>query len=126
MAEAVARHDAADVIDPSSVGLAPLGYIADLTRRTLIKNGYGADGLTSDAITREAVEAADLVINMTGRRLGKLLQAEEKVKDWIVEDPFDADPETYQRVFDEIRQRVNQLALGLREKRKRKNKTEAR
>jgi len=123
MAEAIAGHDAADVIDPSSVGMAPLGYIADLTRKTLIKNGYNDEGLTSDAITREAVEAADLIINMTGRRLGRLLQAEEKVEDWMVEDPFDADPETYQRVFDEIRQRVNQLALGLREKRRNRAET---
>lgn len=117
MAEAIARNDAADVIEPFSVGLAPLGYIADLTRQTLSKNGYSDEGLTSDSITREAVEGADLIINMTGRRLENLLQAGEKLQDWIVEDPFDADPETYQRVFSDIRKRVHQLALELREKR---------
>jgi hypothetical protein len=39
------------------------------------------------------------------------------VEDWIEEDPYGADPETYQRVFESLRRRVNQLALSLREKR---------
>jgi protein-tyrosine-phosphatase len=34
-----------------------------------------------------------------------------------VEDPYGEDPETYQRVFEGIRRRVNQLAQSLREKR---------
>ena len=67
MAEAIAQYDAADVIEPSSAGLYPLGYIADLTKQTLIKNGYSASGLSSDVLTKEAVEAADLIINMTGK-----------------------------------------------------------
>ena len=47
----------------------------------------------------------------------------EKIEDWIVQDPYGTEPETYQRVFEGIRRRVNQLALGLREKRE--HKTEA-
>ena len=93
MAEAIARYDAGDVIEPSSAGLLPLGYIADLTKQTLLKNGYAARGLTSDVLTPEAMEAADIVINMTGKpredNFGKL----EKVEDWMVQDPFGASPE---------------------------------
>ena len=66
MAEAIARNDAGDVIEPSSAGLLPLGYVADLTKQTLLKNGYAVRGLTSDALTPEAMEAADIIINMTG------------------------------------------------------------
>jgi protein-tyrosine-phosphatase len=117
MAEAIARYDAADVIEPFSAGLSPLGYIADLTKQTLMRNGYSVNGLTSDPLTGEAVDAADIIINMTGKRLEENFPEHEKVEDWIVQDPFGADPETYQRVFEGIKRRVNQLALGLRAKR---------
>jgi protein-tyrosine-phosphatase len=117
MAEAIARYDAADVIQPFSAGLSPLGYIADLTKQTLMRNGYSVNGLTSDPLTGEAADAADIIINMTGKLLEENSSQHEKVEDWIVQDPFGADPETYQRVFEGIKRRVNQLALGLRAKR---------
>lgn len=117
MAEAIARYDAADVMEASSAGLYPLGYIADLTKQTLMKNGYSANGLTSDILTRENAEATDLIINMTGRTGGEIFRGQENVEDWLVEDPYGEDPETYQRVFEGIRRRVNLLAHSLREKR---------
>ncbi len=123
MAEAIARYDAADVIDPSSAGLSPMGFIAEQTKQTLMLNGYSANGLTSDALTREAADAADIIINMSGRPRGEIFWEQEKVEDWIVQDPYDAMPETYQRVFEGIKRRVNQLALSLRAKRE--HKTEA-
>ncbi|HEY6944593.1 MAG TPA: low molecular weight phosphatase family protein [Candidatus Acidoferrum sp.] len=118
MAEAIAQRDAADVIEPSSAGLYPLGYIAEQTKQTLIKNGYSADRLTSDALTPEAIGGADLVINMTGRMLREAFRNHQKVENWWVEDPFDSDPETYQRAFEKIQGRVNQLAVWLREERR--------
>jgi protein-tyrosine-phosphatase len=117
MAEAIARYDAADVMDASSAGLYPLGYVAELTKQTLMKNGYSANGLTSDLLTREATNSADLIINMTGRPREHIVRGQENVEDWLVEDPFGEEPKTYQRVFEGIRRRVNQLATSLREKR---------
>jgi protein-tyrosine-phosphatase len=117
MAEAIARYDAADVIEPSSAGLTPLGYIPDLTKQTLISNSYSVNGLTSDALTREAADAADIIINLTGKPFEENFRPPDKVEDWIVEDPYGADPQTYQRIFEGIKRRVNQLAAGLREKR---------
>ena len=117
MAEAIAQYDAADVIEPSSAGLFPLGYIADLTKQTLMKNGYSPNGLSSDAITRDAIDAADLIINMTGRPTEEIFRSQENVEDWLVEDPYGEDPETYQRVFEGIQRRVIQLAMSLRDKR---------
>ena len=117
MAEAISRYDAADVIEGSSAGLYPLGYVAELTKQTLRKNGYSANGLTSDALRKEAVEAADLIINMTGRASEEIFRGRENVEDWLVPDPFGADPGTYQRVFEGIQRRVNQLAFSLREQR---------
>jgi protein-tyrosine-phosphatase len=117
MAQAIARYDAADVIEPSSAGLSPLGQIADLTKQTLMKNGYSATGLTSDALTRESADAADIIINMTGRPREETFWEQEKVEDWIVQDPYGADTDTYQKVLESLKRRVNQLAKGLREKR---------
>ncbi len=123
MAEAIARYDAADVIDPSSAGLNPMGTIAEQTKQTLLLNGYSAKGLSSAALTREAADAADIIINMTGRPREEAFGDREKVEDWMVQDPYDESQETYQRVFEGIKRRVNQLALGLREKRE--NRTRA-
>jgi protein-tyrosine-phosphatase len=117
MAEAIARYDAVDVIEPSSAGLYPLGRIADMTMQTLLRNGYSANDLTSSPLTPEEVDAADLIVNMTGGPLGEFLDVELKTEYWIVEDPYGADAETYQRVFEGIQRRVNQLAQGLREER---------
>jgi len=117
MAEAIARYDAADVIEPFSAGLYPLGYVAELTKQTLMKNGYSANGLTSDVLRKEEVEGADLIINMTGRPSEEIFRGQEKVEDWLLQDPFGADPETYQRVFEGIQRRVNQLAFSLRDRR---------
>ncbi len=122
MAEAIARYDAADVIEASSAGLSPMGSIAEQTKQTLILNGYSANGLTSDTLTREAADAADIIINMTGKPGEETFWDQEKVEDWMVQDPYGAVPETYQRVFEGIKRRVNQLALGLRENRQNKTK----
>ncbi len=114
LAEAIARHTAPEVIEASSAGLAPLGSVAQLTRRTLEANGVSAAGLSSKSIVRELWDAADLVINMSGRSRETVFPAWEKVEDWDVEDPYGADPAVYQRIFEEIQQRVNELADRLR------------
>jgi protein-tyrosine-phosphatase len=61
---------------------------------------------------------------MTGAPIEGTFWDREKVEDWMVQDPYGAGPETYQRVFEGIKRRVDQLAKGLREKRE--NKTRAR
>lgn len=122
MAEAIARYDAADVIEASSAGVSPLGFIPELTQKALKNNGYSAAGLASERISLEACESADIIINMTGEpretafaRWG--FSAHDKIEDWMVEDPYFADEDTYQRVLEGIRRRVAQLAKGLRDNR---------
>jgi len=117
MAEAIARYDAADVIEPSSAGLVPLGQVADLTKDTLLKNGYSFNELSSGPLTPEAMRRADIIINMTGNPHEEIFGEFQKVEDWIVEDPFGSDANTYQRVFEGIRRRVHLLADSLREAR---------
>ena len=114
MAEAIARQDAPDLWEVSSGGLTPLGYLADLTKETIAKNKYSADGLESKPVMHAHWEEVDLVINMSGMEKYSVFEDYDKVEDWFVEDPFGADPETYQRIFDDIRTRVGALAARLR------------
>jgi protein-tyrosine-phosphatase len=116
MAEAIARQDALQEIEPSSAGLAPLGFVAEMTTQTLLKNGYAADRLTSKPISAEAWESADVVINMSGRAREfafRNFSGYAKAEDWEIEDPY-GDAEKYQGTYEAIRRRVMQLAQRIR------------
>jgi arsenate reductase len=114
MAEAIARRDAADVIEASSAGLIPLGFVAGATKQTLLANGYSWDGLESKPIQSGALETASLIINMSGRTRELVFVDVSKVQDWDVEDPYGPDPALYQKTLEEIRGRVGELAEQLR------------
>jgi arsenate reductase len=106
MAEAIAAHLGSDVLEVSSAGLAALGHVQSLTKLTIAKNGYPADELQSKALEADRLEAADIIVNMTGRVDCALFQNSRKVEDWNVEDPYGASAETHQRVFEDIESRV--------------------
>jgi protein-tyrosine-phosphatase len=110
MAEAIARQHAPDLWDVTSGGLTPLGYIPEPTLETLGNNKYSAEGLDSKAILHAHWQEVDLVINMSGLPKKQVFEDFEKVEDWPIEDPFGADSETYQRIFDEIKTRIVALA----------------
>jgi arsenate reductase len=114
MAESIARHRAPDIIEPSSAGLYPLGYIVDQTRQTLIANGYPVDELSSKPLRRELLNDTDLVINMSGLPADRVFGEPANVEEWIVEDPYGQDPATYQRILEVIEARVLSLASRLR------------
>jgi protein-tyrosine-phosphatase len=117
MAEAIARSEAADVVEAASAGLYPLGEIPLHTQEALKQNGYSADGLASKRIAPDAWKRADLVINLSGRMRELEFEEFEKVEDWDVEDPYGEDAATYQRILEEIRGRVRDLAERLRNER---------
>jgi len=121
MAEAIAHREAAEVIEPASAGLYPLGRIAERTIETLVATGYSADGLSSKSISREAVEEADLIVNLSGARIDYLfasapskLRHSQQLENWDVADPYGEDAATYQRILEEIESKVRQLANRLR------------
>jgi TonB family protein len=113
MAEAIALRDAADTIEPFSGGLAPIGYVAEMTNQTLMRNGYWVEGLDSKGILPEIWNQADRVINMSGRPRELAFPDYSKVEDWEIEDPFGKDPEIYQRTFEKIWQRVQLLTMRI-------------
>ena len=114
MAEAIARLDAPDAIEAFSAGLAPLGFVVGLTKQTLMRNGYGVEGLESKSISPEVWEQADIVINMSGRPREQAFREYSKVEDWEIDDPFGGDPDIYQQVFEKIRLRVAELTQECR------------
>lgn len=114
MAEAIARQYAPDLWEVTSGGLTPLGYVASLTKDTIEKNNFSAEGLSSKPIMHSHWQAVDLVINMSGFEKRRVFEDVDKVEDWSVEDPFGAEPAVYQTTFDDIRHRIEDLAVRLR------------
>ena len=114
MAESIARRDAADVIEPCSAGLTPLGFVPALTTQTLSANGYSIESLCSTPITHAVWDAADIVINMSGIPKQSAFIDYRKVEDWDVQDPYGTDPVLYQTIYEDIQRRVAQLADRLR------------
>lgn len=113
MAEALARHLAPDVIEPSSAGLSPFGRIVDTTRRVLLERGVSVDGQRSKGLSEVQPEQADLVVNMTGIP-GMALFPKARVVDWDVGDPYGENMGVYREIRDEIEERVTALAEELR------------
>jgi arsenate reductase len=118
MAESIAIRDAADLFESSSAGLSPLGVVQKLTLETLQRNGYPIDALQSKAIRKEEWADADLIINMSGYSKQRTFPHTDwqKVEDWEVEDPYGSSPEDYQRVFEDIRTRIESLTARLRDR----------
>ena len=118
MAEAIALRDAADLWASSSAGLHPLGVVQKLTLQTLEANGYPTGALYSKPILNDAWAEADLVINMSGYPRERAFPRDEwrKVEDWDIEDPFGCDPSVYQRIFEDIRNKIGTLALRFRKR----------
>jgi len=123
MAEAIALRDAADLVLTASAGLSPLGVVQKLTLQTLEANGYPTDGLYSKPILDDAWAEADLVINMSGYPRERAFARSHwyKVEDWSVDDPYGSDPAVYQRTFEDIRAKIESLALRLRDRRPKKS-----
>src|SRR6202030_418939 len=116
MAEAIAWRDASVEIEASSAGLAPLGFVAEMTAPTLLGNGYAVEGLASKPISLEVWESADIVVNMSGRAREfafRNFRGHAKVEDWEIEDPY-GDAAKYQGTYESIQRRVAELTRRLR------------
>jgi arsenate reductase len=116
MAEALARHAAADVIEASSAGISPLGRIVEPTRRVLLERGISTDGQYSKSTREVDPDAAHLIVNLSGMP-GRSLFPGANVVDWEVEDPFGEDLECYRQALNDIEARLRELAAELRARR---------
>jgi protein-tyrosine-phosphatase len=116
MAEAIARHNAADVIEPSSAGLVPFGQITSPTIKVLAENGVSAEGQYSKPLRQEDLSEVQLLVNMSGRSCVAALDgARLPIEDWDVGDPYGFNLAVYRKIRDEIETRIDDLAHRLRE-----------
>ncbi len=114
MAEALARHLAPDVIEPSSAGLSPFGRIVDTTRRILLERGLNVDGQYSKGLRETPLDGVTLVVNMSGIPGQALFGPPMRVIDWEVDDPYGEDLATYRRICEQIEEHIMELAEELR------------
>jgi arsenate reductase len=113
MAEALARHYAADIIAAESAGLRPLGFIDPTARAVIEERGISMDGQFSKGLHNHALSTPHLTINMSGVPGNSFLK-DRAFEDWPIADPFCEDMETHRRICDDIQSRINALAERLR------------
>ncbi|MGD0402376.1 MAG: low molecular weight phosphatase family protein [Candidatus Acidiferrales bacterium] len=113
MAEAIARHESSDIIEPESAGVSPLGFIDNTTQRVLRERGISFEGQFSKGLRAHSLVKPDLIVNMSGIP-GASLFAGQPFEDWRVQDPFGEDIEIHRRVCDDIEARVKDLSARLR------------
>ena len=114
MAEAVALREASDILEIASAGLFPMGYVPEMTLRTLARNGYSTEGLGSKPVRKEDLREMDLVINLSGQTRVPAFADVPRIEDWPVADPYGEDEATYQTILEEIERRVKDLCERLR------------
>ena len=114
MAEAIARHSAADVIEAASAGLSPFGKIVEPTRKVLLERGINLDGQRSKGMREVEPDSYELIVNMTGMP-GRALFPGAKVVDWDIADPYGEDLLMYRQICDEITEHMDKLATSLRQ-----------
>lgn len=113
-AEAFSRRLAADVIEPSSAGLYPLGRIAEETQAVGKEMGLSFDGQSSKPLRRADFDRADLIVNLSGIPARTAFATEKPVVDWDVDDPYGEELSIYRRIAAEIEVKVLQLAVEFR------------
>ena len=117
MAEAIAKHMASDVIEPSSAGLVPFGEIPSTTLSVLEERGISTEGQSSKPLRPADLSAANIVVNMTGRPGNSIFtEPVASIEDWDVGDPYGFNLAVYRAICDQIETRVEDLAKRLREK----------
>ena len=116
MAEGFANHYGSDVLIATSSGVAPVQKVIPET--VAIMNEVNVDISAHVPRWYDAARASefDVVVNMSGYRLpGK--QPRELVE-WAVDDPYRQSPAVFRRVRADLENRVMQLILRLRARRR--------
>jgi arsenate reductase len=116
MAEGLANHYGSDVLLATSAGLSPVESIAAETVKIMYDINIDVSRHVPMLYEPHTVSYYDLVVNMSGFKLpGK--QPKELIE-WKIEDPYRRPEDVYVRVRGDLEQRVMQLILRLRKRRK--------
>jgi protein-tyrosine-phosphatase len=113
MAEAIARHVAADIIVAESAGVSPLGFVDKTSCAVLTERKISFEGQYSKGLHSHKLGKPHLVVNMSGVPSRQLFHGHE-VEDWAIRDPFGEDMSAHREVCDDIQRRIEDLAARLR------------
>ncbi len=118
MAEGLANHYGSDVLIANSSGLSPVESIVPETVQIMWDINIDVSGHVPSWYQPQMVSQYDIVVNISGMKLpGK---APRELLEWPVEDPFRKSKEVYEKVRDDLENRVMQLILQLRKSHKRR------
>ncbi|MFV2071074.1 MAG: low molecular weight phosphatase family protein [Thermoanaerobaculales bacterium] len=108
MAEAIANALGGGRIEAQSAGLAPAGWVAETTLKTLERMGYSGVGLWSKGLESIKAEDVDVAISLLGSRGIDLLPPGfgTRREAWPIPDPIGEDEAFYTAVAQQIEQRI--------------------
>jgi arsenate reductase len=117
MAEGFARTYGSDVLQAQSAGLAPAMAVAPLTHKVMLEKNIDIGNVFPKDL-EAMLDKTDLIINMSGFDLP--VKTAVPVERWEIRDPIGESEEIYREVRDQIEQRVMQLILAMRVRKKTK------
>lgn len=111
MAEGFARHYGEGRVEVRSAGTSAAGYVSKSTVRAMEEAGIDISEQTSEQLTPEMFEWADVVVTMGCVPADELCPPSFKGEklDWNTADPLGRPWEEMQRVRDEIEKKVREL-----------------
>jgi len=121
MAEALARLDHGDVVDPVSAGSLPTGWVHPLAIRAMEELGAPMEGARSKPASEFFDTPMDVVVTVCDSAAADCPNwpRAARIEHWSIEDPSFGrdDPKTrYQRFLetrDDLRKRINALVASL-------------
>jgi arsenate reductase (thioredoxin) len=113
MAEGLANHYGGDVLIATSSGLSPVQAIVPETVQIMRDINIDVSRHVPSWYQPQTSGQYDIVVNISGMRLppGK---PPKEILEWPVEDPYRKSKDVYEKVRDDLENRVMQLILQLR------------
>jgi protein-tyrosine-phosphatase len=116
MAEGFANHYGGDVLIANSSGISPVETVIPETVAIMSEVNIDISGHVPMWYEPPKASTYDVVVNMSGFRLpGK---PPRELIEWAVEDPYRQPPAVYRRVRGDLENKVMQLILRLRTRRR--------
>jgi arsenate reductase len=119
MAEALARADHGDRIDPVSAGSRPSGFVHPLAIRAIEGLGISMDGAYSKGTEAFRDQPFDVVVTVcdSAAQDCPTWPGARRIEHWSIEDPSWVDPairlERFRETRDDLRRRIDELAESL-------------
>lgn len=119
MAEALARADHGDILDPVSAGSRPAQLVHHLAIQVIEELGISMEGARTKSAGEFAAAALDLVVTVCDSAAQDCPSwpGTNRIEHWSIEDPSWADPGTrlehFRKTRDELRRRIGELVATL-------------